>query len=698
MPVPTIRADPAPATPRPPIPGGARRASARAVVYVRPMSRPALICRLRPAAAAGLASVAAAAGSADLRPAAVDSDLLRGFHLRDLHVLRDYRPGKSSFVEGPDRRLGCYTVPGQRLTLLDVAGRGCLAHLWSTWREGQGNHRLRFFVDGGSAPAIEGTPDELIAAAQRMAVPPVPVPAFVGERGARNFFLPVPFENGLRIEMETIEPTWLIFWQIDYRLGDGPRRERRVSAARVDGRLELRAEGPEPPAPQPAPPVREVDRATVVPPGAFAEVLDLAGPGIVRRWTLRPGAPAAAQSALDLEIRYEGRADAAVRATVADFFGPFRGVAFDSGADGAVRTCHLPVPFRDRAVVVVRNRTAEPVRIAASAAVEPAAAWDPSWGYLHAQGRATGGTTGYRQHEVLAVRGRGHWIGMSLYATGHDHGGGDFAVIDASGDAPAFLHGINGEDYFTFAWFGRGAHLPYAIAHSNDEGRQRLHLENPYPFRRDLRLWWGAFPGLSPRSVAYWYQDEPGDSTETGPDNVAGDDWDCFGPVPVPLDADHRPRGDPLAALPSVAALDAGGRFECRCVSERFTSGWMRQRSFGPMLDLTYRARHGTKVRGEVELGGMGHAYLARRRWPSAAGGRTAFRISHDDPVAVSVNGREVFRAGGRDGFGTARFEADLRPGDNEVVVRLANFFNTDFNWAGVGLTAIPQEPAPSNP
>jgi hypothetical protein len=71
---------------------------------------------------------------------------------------------------------------------------------------------------------------------------------------------------------------------------------------------------------------------------------------------------------------------------------------------------------------------------------------------------------GYRQHQVLYARGRGHWLGMAPYNTGHDHGGGDFAVLDAEADAPAFLHGINGEDYFTFAWFGRGAHHPLAAA------------------------------------------------------------------------------------------------------------------------------------------------------------------------------------------------------------------------------------------
>ncbi len=33
-------------------------------------------------------------------------------------------------------------------------------------------------------------------------------------------------------------------------------------------------------------------------------------------------------------------------------------------------------------------------------------------------------TTGYRQHQALYVRGRGHWLGTALYNTGHDHGGG----------------------------------------------------------------------------------------------------------------------------------------------------------------------------------------------------------------------------------------------------------------------------------
>lgn len=37
-----------------------------------------------------------------------------------------------------------------------------------------------------------------------------------------------------------------------------------------------------------------------------------------------------------------------------------------------------------------------------------------------------------------ATRGRGHWLGMSLFNTGHDHGGGSFAVIDAGVTTASF--------------------------------------------------------------------------------------------------------------------------------------------------------------------------------------------------------------------------------------------------------------------
>ena len=642
-----------------------------------------------------------------LAPAPADLDGLRRFYLADIHELHDYRPGKNSFVEGPDRRWGSYQAPGQRLTLLDLQGRGRLCHIWSTWREGQGNHRLEFFLDGAARPQFSGTLDELIAAAQAMPHPPAPVVGFVGNRHARNLFLPIPFERGLRIEMETLEPTWLIFWQIDYRLDQRPTSDRLI-AAMADGKPVFRWEGTAKPASEtPAGGVKR--NAAVIPAGATAPVIELAGPAIVRRFTLHTDLPKQEHEQLDLEIRYDGAASAAVRASVADFFGPFAGVALHSDASGANRSCYFPLPFRKSATIAVRNRSQRPVRAEIAADVENVPAWNDRWGYFHAVGQQTPKTTGYRQHEVLYLHGRGHWLGMALYNTGHDHGGGDFAVIDAAGSQPAFLHGVNGEDYFTFAWFGRGQHHPFAIAKTNEEGRYRHHFENPYPFQKSLSVYWGTYPDLATRSVAYWYQDAPGDTTVKDSDNPLSVEWDCFGPVPLTLDKSYRPSADWPAALPSVADLDAGKQFECRAVSERFTSGWMRQRSIGPVLDLTYLSRHGTRIKGEVELGGMGHAWLARRRITSATPRRAVFQLSHDDPLRVLVNGREVRACESHNGFATEHFTADLRAGENEIVVQLTSFFNVNFNWAAFALreaalaagappSASPPAPASAKP
>ncbi|MCX6906951.1 MAG: hypothetical protein NTY01_02785, partial [Verrucomicrobia bacterium] len=65
----------------------------------------------------------------------------------------------------------------------------------------------------------------------------------------------------------------------------------------------------------------------------------------------------------------------------------------------------------------------------------------------------------------------------------------------------------------------------------------------------------------------------------------------------------------------------------------------------------------------------MGHAFLARRVLASPKARRVTFQFSHDDPVRVLVNGREVYRGGGSNGFVTHRFPVKLNAGDNEVVV-----------------------------
>ncbi|MCL4178741.1 MAG: DUF2961 domain-containing protein [Verrucomicrobia bacterium] len=615
---------------------------------------------------------------------AADLGRLRMAALDDLFVLREYRAGKNSFVESPERHQGVWTGAGYRYTLLDLEGQGSLRHIWTTRGDGDPYFDWEFYVDGESAPSIRATDVQLIAGAEAFPVPVAPANYLPVHNRAFNFYLPVPFDRSLRVEVVQRQPTfWLWFCQMDYRLednalagarlfghpaGDGvafsyvglPHQQRTASASRL--------------------PMRTEEAAPVaVAPGDRRRLLTARGPAIGRECRIRWEGG----ETLRLLVRYDGAESFAIDSPAHRFFGPFEGVSFYRHATNDA-SCYLPMPFRQDAEIWVENQGTEPVAVAGSLQVEPVPAFAAAWGYLHARHARTDRTDGHRPHQVLYVRGRGHWVGMTLYRTGHDHGGGDFAVIDGEGERPAFLHGINGEDYFTFAWFGQGAHHPYAMAHSNDDGRYRHHFENLYPFRESIAIEWGAFAGLSPESVAVWYQDVPGDTTVADGARAESVEWDVFGPVPIPHDAAGRATVDLFSVLPRVEDLDAGGQFECRLVKEHFTAGWVKEWSVGPMLNLTYLGRHGTKIDYEAELGGNGHAALARRYLESDRERTARCLFAHDDPVEVWVNRECVYRGESRfNGFEANWIELPLRRGRNEIVVRLTNYFNRNFNWSG---------------
>lgn len=614
----------------------------------------------------------------------LDPAEFRSRALDDLFVLRDYRPGKNSFVESPERHIGTWTNQGFRYTLADLKGQGSLRHIWSTRGDGEPYFEWEFYVDGEAEPSIRGTDEELVRAAARFPLSVAPGNWLPVHNRAYNFYLPIPFEKSLRVDVVQQQPSfWLWFCQMDYRLNDPSLAGARlVNHGRGDEMtfsylgLENRRRD------QSASGLPRTEHALAeaqLQPGQEVTLANLTGPAILRELRLRWSDGAR----LRLLVRYDGARSYAVDSPIDRFFGPFQGVSYYQHATNDA-SCYLPMPFRNQIQVILRNEGQAPAQVAGKAVLESVPAFSEAWGYFHALYQRTDKTDGHRLHQVLYVRGRGHWVGMTLYGTGHDHGGGDFAVIDGEGEQPAFLHGVNGEDYFTFAWFGKGAHHPYAVAHSNDEGRYRHHLENLYPFRKSIAIEWGAFADLSPESVAVWYQQSPENSAV--PDGARSESalWDVFGPVPIPHDAQGRPAVPLFSVLPSVAELDAGAKFECRLVKEHFTSGWNQDWSVGPMLNLSYIARHGTKIDYEAELGGMGHAFLARRFLESSRDQVVRCLFAHDDPIEVRVNGQLVYEGGQHfNGFASTWIHLPLKQGRNEVVVRLTNYFNRNFNWTG---------------
>lgn len=141
----------------------------------------------------------------------------RNGYFADLTRLPRYSPGKNSFLIQKLHRQ-------DRRTLLNLSGSGSVRHIWSTWSIPGDNSDIpapsrlfvRIFVDGESKPAITGALDDLCRAADATGARFVPLPAF-NYKGAFNFYLPIFFTRGIRIEMEATDEIEEFYTQIDYR-------------------------------------------------------------------------------------------------------------------------------------------------------------------------------------------------------------------------------------------------------------------------------------------------------------------------------------------------------------------------------------------------------------------------------------------------------------------------------------------------
>lgn len=597
-------------------------------------------------------------------PAVGSLAIARNYYLGDLIRMPSYSPGKNSFLVQKLHR-------GDRRTLLKLSGGGSVRHIWSTWSipgdnsdiPAPGRVFVWIFVDGESKPAISGALDELCRAAEATGTRFVPLPAF-NYKGAFNFYLPIFFTRSILIEMEAVDEIEEFYTQIDYRIESRPHVVPILTSKKEKNGLTLvytdeaafhLAESMH------REPARQSNSLNL---GENAGEFVIDGPGVLRTLTFR------GSSLADLELRiyWDDESIASVQAPLRYLFADFTNVALKSNAGES--TCYFLMPFRRKARIVVRSLTGASGHVTVDYALEHAPL-APRTLYFHARYQETEKTRGYLPHSVLQIQGEGLFVGMNLFDSGHNHGGGDSALIDGGTAEPRVLHGICGEDYFGFAWHQTGTMtlLTGAPVH---ERRYRLHLENPYPFHQSFQFSFGVFAGQHPKSVAFWYQLH--EAASGGPWVAVDASWKIFGPVALE------------AALPDAVTDDGYSTValikEPTKLSERWQDAEMRSGFF----DATYQFRHYAMIEsGTGFVAGAGKTRM-RTYMYSPSVRRVDAIVGHDDRVLVRLNRATLADIQGRSGFGPARIRLKLRAGWNALDLVVYNDENVNWRWCGISL------------
>ncbi len=267
----------------------------------------------------------------------------------------------------------------------------------------------------------------------------------------------------------------------------------------------------------------------VIPAGDSAVLLNVAGPGVIRRlWVTVASPDPDYLRRIAIKMYWDGESNPSVEAPLGDFFGDGLAkkhyTALVMGESSGGFYCYLPMPFRRRARIVVENGTGRAIdAFYFNIDLVTGVALPPRTETLHAWWHRDPRTTAKAPHLIVEARGRGALVGVSLNVVSAAknlsflEGNESYTV-----DGQARGQGTGTEDYFNSGWyFDEGTYsAPWhgLILKDDTLGRiaaYRWHIPDPIPFRRSLRLTieHGAANAevADYATMAYWYQVEPHD-------------------------------------------------------------------------------------------------------------------------------------------------------------------------------------------
>jgi len=282
-------------------------------------------------------------------------------------------------------------------------------------------------------------------------------------------------------------------------------------------------------------------------------IADLKGPGIIRLLHLtRHMPPELMARGIVLEIRFDNAAEPAVLCPLADFFGDGcngRAMNFSTPLIECAPwsyNCYIPMPFKERAQVMLRNDTGRNAMSYVYLEWEDLPEWSPQLGYFHATfQRQLFQLTKDTDKMMFEVWGSGHLIGRQYSVATDEPLFKNFGLVmegnnevDIDGHERA-LDYLGTEDSFSFSWgfrepfAGLHAGMPVVITTNlNLLSIYRFHDHMPVRFTRELRwhinwrhetafvanpAWSNAVARngcwMDYATVYYWYQSVPGGYT-----------------------------------------------------------------------------------------------------------------------------------------------------------------------------------------
>ena len=241
-------------------------------------------------------------------------------------------------------------------------------------------------------------------------------------------------------------------------------------------------------------------------PGETIVLADLKGPGVVTHiWLTVAANEYGWPRLLRLRAFYDGSATPSVDAPVGDFFGaghgyekPLNSLMVVNGSEGRSRNSYWPMPFRKSCRITLTNEGRRRMsNVYYHVDWEQRPSLPPDTGYFHAWYRQELPARKGMPYQILAVRGRGQYVGTLLNVIQTEPGwfgeGDDAFFVD--GEKTAGIQGTGTEDYFNDAWSLRVTQGPYwgvPVAEGTGQGARmsayRWHLRDPIPFRESLRF------------------------------------------------------------------------------------------------------------------------------------------------------------------------------------------------------------------